>query len=233
VLAACLAGCGSVAVSPNSVGADRSGHDPGAGTSTSGSGINNQSAAAQSGERYDPQAEQTIGVDAVHAWRTAVAHQKKAADQSESEWQKQRAEDEQKSMDELRDLARRFPTSSTVHFMMGQVEAHFGKPEEARKYFQMAREKNTNNGMALFKLAETERQLGKMAQASDDYRALIKLEPSFYPARLGLAECLLKSKPPEARQLAQSVIDDKNADQASLKRAEQIVSETKGGTASR
>jgi tetratricopeptide (TPR) repeat protein len=196
---------------------------------------------AQSGERYDANAEEAIANESLRAWRIAVKHAKKDAGQTDANWQKQRTADEKESMDALRKLSDDHPHSSTVFFMMGQVEDHFGKNKEATAFFDKARQKNTKNPLSLFKLAQSEQQGGNLKDAIGHYRELLTIEPNFYPGKVGLAQCLVKENPAEAHELAQSVLDAKpkegasggsDPDGDSLKAAEQIVSETKGGNPS-
>jgi tetratricopeptide (TPR) repeat protein len=188
---------------------------------------------AQAGERYDANAEEQVANESLRAWRIAVKHAKKDPNQTDGDWQKQRTADEKESMDALRKLSEDHPHSSTVFFMMGQVEDHFGKTKEAIALFDKARQKNTNNPLSLFKLAKSEQQAGDLKEAIGHYRELLKVEPDFFPGKVGLAQCLVKENPAEAHELAQSVIDAKPNDQDSIKAAEQIVSETKGGNPSR
>jgi predicted Zn-dependent protease len=196
---------------------------------------------AQSGERYDPAAEEAIATESLRAWRIAVKHAKKDTGETDADWQKQRVADEKESMDALRKLSEDHPHSSTVFFMMGQVEDHFGKNKEATAFFDKARQKNTKNPLSLFKLAQSEQQGGNLKDAIGHYRELLTIAPDFYPGKVGLAQCLVKENPAEAHELAQSVLSVKpkpanfggtDPDAESIKAAQQIVSETKGGNPS-
>ncbi|HEY9793235.1 MAG TPA: tetratricopeptide repeat protein [Candidatus Obscuribacterales bacterium] len=183
----------------------------------------------ESGERYDAESQAQVDDESLKAWRVALAHQKKTEQQSESQWQSQRLQDEQKAMDMLNKLAQRYPHNSTIYMMMGQVEENCGKLKEAAECFQKSQTKNTFNPLSLFKLAETQRQAGQTKSAIQHYKELIAADPSFYAAKLGLAECLRKDDPRQAAQLAQSVLDAKPDDADAMSKAEQIVSEAKGG----
>ncbi len=159
------------------------------------------------GERYDSTAEQEIGTSSLAAWRVAAKHAKQGT-LSDSEWQKQRLEDEKSSIAQLTALQKEYPTSSTVRFMLGQVKEHFGRHSDAVTEFRASMENNTNNGMYLFKLAETEVKAGQLDSAIAHYRQLIEHTPNFAPAEVGLARALLKKDPKnaEAAALLQSVL---------------------------
>jgi tetratricopeptide (TPR) repeat protein len=181
-------------------------------------------------ETFDVNAEQDIADESLSAWRTAIKHVKKEASETNSDWQKQRAKDEATAMDILQDLAKRHPQqSSTVYMMMGQVEEHFGKRQAAVRYYSESMEKNSISSITLFKLAENERQLGELEKAARHYQRLLKAQPEAYPAKLGLAQCLIKTDPAQALDLAKAVLDA-HADPATQKAARAIVSELKGNT---
>jgi predicted Zn-dependent protease len=190
-------------------------------------------AAAQMGERYDAAAEEEISKESLAAWRVAVAHPKQTQGQSTDDWKQQRQTDEKNAMSQLQDLASRHSNSSTVFFMMGQVEELFGKNAQAAEYFSKSRVKNTINPVSLFKLAENERLSGKLTEATAHFQQLYKAAPEFYPGRLGLAQCLLKQNPQVAAQLAQGVVDNVKDDTESVQKAQEILSELKGSKPSR
>lgn len=181
--------------------------------------------ANQFGERYDPEIEQAVGERSVAAWRIAVAHSTKPAEQSDAEWKKQRATDEHKAMDELGKLAKEFPSSSTVRFMQGQVEEHFGKDESAAHFFKQAGQNNRVNTMYMFKIAESERKTGKTKEAIQDYRRLLDSDKTFEPAKTGLAASLLKEDPTSAE--ARTLIEEVLANNPTNKDAKQLESEIK------
>lgn len=178
------------------------------------------------GERYNPEDEQAIGARSLEAWREAVAHAKKPENaKEEAAWKKTREQDEKSSMAKLESLAKDFPTSSTVQFMMGQVKEHFGKSKEAHKYFALAKDKNTNNPLYMFKLAENERKTQQFDLAERDYQQVLKIQPDFYAAKLGLARCLIHrdARSNEAKVLATEVLkSDSGAD--ANKQAQEILS---------
>lgn len=181
----------------------------------------------ESGEGFNPTTEEEIATQSLAAWRTAVSHAKKDPGETDGDWQKQRDKDESAAMQVLTDLQKKYPQSSTVYMMLGQVEEHFGKRKEAVGYFEQATTKSTISSISLFKLAENERQLGELEDSAGHYRQLLKAQPDFYPAKLGLAQCLLKKDPAQAQQLAHEVLAA-NPDPDSKKAAEAIVSESKG-----
>lgn len=168
-----------------------------------------QTNATTFGERYDPMAEQAIGEDALKAWRVAVKHSKQGTAE-ETEWKKQREADEKEATAQLTDLQQRYPQSSTVNLMLGQVKEHFGKHDEAVKYFQAAMEHNTNNSMYLFKLAQSEAKAGHTDEAIRDYRKLLEHNSGMPEGEIeiGLARQLLKKDPnsKEARELLNGVL---------------------------
>ena len=67
-----------------------------------------------------------------------------------------------------------------------------------------------------------------MKAATEHFQQLYQTEPDFYPGRLGLAECLLKTNPAQAAQLAQSIIDNASQDPTAVERCKEILRETKG-----
>lgn len=157
------------------------------------------------GERFDPNSEQDISDAALKAWRTATSHSKQG-DMATAAWKKQRDADEKSAMDQLTKLRKDYPSSSTVRFMMGQVEEHFGKHEAAVEHFRASTVNNTNNGMYLFKLAESEYKAGHTDEAIKRYRELLTHMSDFAPARVGLARAL-RQKDPNSKE-AQQLLDD-------------------------
>jgi tetratricopeptide (TPR) repeat protein len=119
----------------------------------------------------------------LHAWRTAIAG------------------NEKKAMAELKDLIKKYPGTSTIYFMMGQVEDKFGKKKEAVKYYQDAIGNSKFNAIYLFKLAESLRTGGDAKAAIEKYREMLKLSANFAPAHLGLAKALFVLDPHSSEAL--------------------------------
>lgn len=159
------------------------------------------------GERYDADAQEVIATETLAAWRVAVKHAKQGNTPA-AEWKAQRAADEKEAMRQLVDLQQRYPKSSSVPFMMGQVQDHFGKHDEAAKHFRSSVENNTRNPMYLFKLAESEYKAGEYDKAIEHYRTITSQNADEWFVKLGLARALLKKDPhnSEAQQLLQEVI---------------------------
>ncbi len=161
------------------------------------------------GEKVDGDAEQDISTKSLIAWRTATSHLKQGTTPKDA-WEKQRAADEKLAMAQLKEIQKSHPGQSTVLFMMGQVQDHFGKHEEAIKYFKAASEKNLVSSMTIFKLAESERKAGRLKEGAADYRKLLQVEPHFSAGELGLAGCLIAINPhdPEAVSLLREVLTE-------------------------
>jgi tetratricopeptide (TPR) repeat protein len=162
------------------------------------------------GERYDPVAEPEIAKETLRAWRVAVKHAKRN-EMPEVQWKAQRASDEKESMEILNALAEQYPKSSTVRFMMGQVQDHFGKHDKAVQHYQASTENNRNNGMYMFKLAEAESKAGQYDKAIAHYRLILEHNPGAVyqqACHLGLARTLLKKDPKnaEAKQILDSLL---------------------------
>jgi predicted Zn-dependent protease len=177
------------------------------------------STATTFGERVDPEQEEVIGNDSLAAWRVAVKHAKQGT-MPKADWDKQRAEDEKQSMAMLQDLEQRYPKSSTVQFMMGQVEDHFGKHEEAAKFFSKSTENNTNNSMYLFKLAEAETKARQYDKAIEHYSKIREHGSNEWFVKLGLARAMKGKNPKdaEADKLLEEVLREQpdNAEAKSL-----------------
>ncbi len=142
------------------------------------------------GERYDPAIEEVVATECLHAWRIATAHDKQG-NLSNKEWQKLRAKDEKQAIQELSLLAKRYPSSSTVKLMMGQVKEHLGKKEDSIQFYMQANSLNRKNPMYLFKLAESLRKNGNTNDSIKYYRELLSIEPGFTSGEMGLAQSLL------------------------------------------
>lgn len=135
----------------------------------------------EDGYKYD--AMPAVSDGCLHAWRTAVAG------------------DEKKAMAELNALIKKYPGTSTVYFMMGQVEDKFGKKKAAAKYYRDAIGNSKFNAIYLFKLAESLRTGGDFKGAIEKYRDMLKLSANFAPAHLGLAKALFALDPHSSEAL--------------------------------
>lgn len=171
------------------------------------------------GERYDPVQEETVATDSLAAWRVAVKHAKQG-DMPKANWDTQRAEDLKQSMAMLKDLEERYPKSSSVQFMIGQVLDHFGKHAEAAEYFSKSIQNNTNNSMYLFKLAEAETKAGQYDKAIGHYKQIQDHGSNDWFVKLGLARALKHKDPKntDADKLLTEVLQDQpdNAEAKSL-----------------
>lgn len=166
---------------------------------------NSTTATLIGGERYDPAVEEAVTNGSLKAWRTALKHDKKG-EMSDKDWQKIRESDEKDSMSQLHALVDKYPNASYLKTMMGQVKQHFGKKEEAARYYEEAMMQNRRDPLLIFKLAETKKALGQTEQAITYYRNVIKIQPDFLPARLGLAACLSKDK--TGQQESKNILED-------------------------
>ena len=153
-------------------------------------------------EPVDLDAEEAISKGAVEAWRKALAG------------------DVDGAMKQLEELNKKYPKAITVRFMMGQVLERGGRKAEAVKYYRDAVRESQFNLMYLFKLAESLRTTGDTKSAVQTYKDLLKLDPQFVPAKVGLARALWKldKNSPEARmQVEESLaLDPKNQDAKSF-----------------
>ncbi len=201
ILVLMLSGCSGTARTPEHLANVEVGKGSGSLAQTPATAADMATTATTFGERFDSTAEQEIGTSALKAWRVATKHAKKGT-LSDSEWKKLRLADEKESVAQLNDLQKLYPTASTVRFMLGQVKDHFGRHSDAVGEFRASIENNTNNGMYLFKLAETEVKAGQFDSAIKHYRLLIQHTPNFAPAELGLARALMKKDPKSAEAAA-------------------------------
>lgn len=170
------------------------------------------------GERFDASTEQAIIDAEMKAWRLAIAHQKQG-DLDESSWKKLRQADEAESMRQLEELSSRYPRTSFIKTMMGQVKQHFGKHKEAAAYYEEALAQNKHDHLMTFKLAEQRRIGGDNGKSIDLYRQALELQPDFTPAKIGLITALLEedNKSTEARQLLADVLSKEPNNEAALK----------------
>lgn len=157
------------------------------------------------GERYDPASDEIVSKGSLKAWRIALQHDKQGT-LGAKEWDAAKIADEKEAMRQLHELENQYPNASFLKTMMGQVEQHFGKKEEAAHYYEEAIAKNRHNPLLMFKLAESKRASGKFEQAAKYYRDVIKIQPDFWDARLKLAECL--STDPKTKTEALDILQD-------------------------
>lgn len=153
-------------------------------------------------EPVDLEAEEAIATGSIEAWRKGLAG------------------DVDGAIKQLEALNKKYPKAITVRFMIGQVLDHGGRKKEAVKYYREAVKQSQFNRMYIFKLAESLRTTGDAAGAAQNYQELLKLEPGFVPAKVGLAKALwaMDKNSPEARkQVAEALeIDPKSQDAKSL-----------------
>ncbi len=105
-------------------------------------------------------------------------------------WRKGLAGDVDGAMKQLEELNKKYPKAITVRFMMGQVLDHSGRKAEAVKHYREAVKQSQFNRMYIFKLAESLRTTGDAKGAAENYRELLALDPTFAPAKVGLAKAL-------------------------------------------
>lgn len=202
-----LTGCGSMRTPEQLATVAKDEQDPGRAMSGN---------AADFGERYDPATEEMVAKGALEAWHKALAHDK-PGDLKGKALAEARAKDEAAAMADLKELSERFPNSSTVRLMMGQVKEHFGKNKEAAALYKEALQKNTNSSIYLFKVAEASREAGNYKEAIEAYRKLLKGNAAASSAApdalavslwLGLAQSLvgLDKNDPEARELVKKAL---------------------------
>lgn len=118
-------------------------------------------------------------------------------------WRKCLHGDQPGAMKDLNELDRKYPKTTTIQFMMGQVLDHSGKKHEAVKYYQRALSNSEPNSMYLFKLAEARRASGDIKGAIVEYKRLLELLPNFVPAKLGLARSLQQLDPESPQAIKQ------------------------------
>ncbi len=100
--------------------------------------------------------EQAVADGCLKAWRKAVNDN-----------------DEAGSLKMLEELDKKYPGISSVQFMMGQVEDHFGKHKEAVVHFRRAHSTNRFSSMQTFKLAESMRKAGDAKGSIVYYQKLV------------------------------------------------------------
>jgi predicted Zn-dependent protease len=100
--------------------------------------------------------EQAVADGCLKAWRKAVNDN-----------------DEAGAMKMLEELDKKFTGISSVQFMMGQVEDHFGKHKEAVVHFRRAHSTNEFSSMQTYKLAESMRKAGDPKGSIVYYKKLL------------------------------------------------------------
>jgi len=120
--------------------------------------------------------EGAISDDCLIAWRMATAGDCKGA------------------MKRLEELEHKYPKSTTISFMKGQVLELSGDKVGAAKYYREGIRDNEYNELQRFKLAEALRTTGDIKGAEKEYRRVIVDSPQFVDARLGLAKVLRTKK---------------------------------------
>jgi len=100
------------------------------------------------------------------------------------------------------------------------VKQHFGKKEEAAAYYEEALLQNRKDPVLIFKAAEMRRKSGNNKQASLYYSQVLKIQPDFPGAELGLAKCKLAdaSTAADGRKLLEEIVQ-KNPDDDKAKAA--------------
>lgn len=172
------------------------------------------------GEKFDPVEDELISNETLKAWRHALAHDDDKEKMSEDDWKTTRARDEEEAMVSLKALASGHPNSSYIKTMMGQVKQHFGKREEAAAYYEEALLQNRKDPVLMFKAAEMRRNNGNNKQALVYYNQVVKIQPDFPGAQVGMARCLLAdaATADEGRKILKEVLaknpDDKDAQTA-------------------
>ncbi|HEY9717815.1 MAG TPA: tetratricopeptide repeat protein [Trichormus sp.] len=117
--------------------------------------------------------EDEISTKCVAAWRTGLAGNLKEA------------------MAQLDALAQKYPQVPTILAMQGQLLDHFGKKQEAIKYYQKAAVGREFSTLNVFKLAEDLRATKQDKEAIVYYRRLLQCDPKYVPGKIGLAKTLL------------------------------------------
>lgn len=144
------------------------------------------------GEKFDPVEDEYISNETLKAWRHALAHDDQQG-MANADWKALRIKDEEEAMASLKKLAEAHQ-SSYIKTMMGQVKQHFGKKEEAAEYYEEALLQNRKDPILIFKAAEMRRNSGNNKKALFYYRQVVKLQPDFPGAQLGIARCLIAEK---------------------------------------
>jgi predicted Zn-dependent protease len=169
-LSACTGQVRSNAEQMSAVGANGTVHV------TGGEGDHNRMPARE----LDMAAEETISNGCLHAWRTALAGNEKAA------------------MAELQDLNNKFPQIKTTELMMGQVLEHSGKTKQAIEHYRKAVVGNEFSTMHRIKLAQAYRKDKQYDKAAEMYDQVLKGAPTDDPMwdalRKEMNECKAKSK---------------------------------------
>jgi len=110
-------------------------------------------------------------------------------------WRKATAGDYKGGLKDLEELQHKYPKSTTISFMKGQILELSGDKAGAVKYYREGIRDNEYGDIKRFKLAEALRTTGDIKGAEKEYRRLIQDSPEFVDARLGLAKVLSKKEP--------------------------------------
>lgn len=161
------------------------------------------------GEKFDPVEDEFISKETLKAWRKALSHDEQEG-LSDSDWKAARAKDEEESMASLKQLAEGHPNSSYIKTMMGQVKQHFGKKEEAAAYYEEALLQNRKDPVLIFKAAEMRRSSGNLKQAMLYYNQVLKIQPDFPGAELGVAKCKLAdaSSAADGKKMLETILEN-------------------------
>lgn len=155
--------------------------------------------------------EQAVADGCLQAWRKAV-----------------KEKDEAGAMKMLEELDKKYPGISSVQFMMGQVEDHFGKHKEAVVHFRRAHTTNEFSSMQTFKLAESMRKSGDAKGSIVYYKKLLsnletatgEFHQDTMTQLLGSVRMGLASAYKESGQKAEALVEVKKVLQAEPEKPE-------------
>ena len=175
-------------------------------TAQAGSDSSNSSGTAQIDDGIDYSQEMKVSDGCLSAWRKALNHNGDGA------------------IKELKALGKQYPRATTVDLMMGQVLEHLGKKKEAVEYYRKAVNNSNSDAMYMYKLAESLSTTDDIKGTIAAYQNLLKLNPHFAPARLGIAKALLKQdkNSKQARQEVRQVLEEEPDNQEAKTLASQI-----------
>lgn len=80
------------------------------------------------------------------------------------------------------------------YILLGQIELHRERLEEAENYFEKARTLSTNSAIPYLHLGDIYMLKGDRKKAENNYRMAIKMNPAYYSAYIQLAQLYLASK---------------------------------------
>ena len=157
-------------------------------------------------ESPDMKAETEVDDKLLVAWRLAVKGK------------------EEESLKMMSTLEKKFPKFKTIAAMHAQILDHFGRKQEALKFYEEATSGNDFDMLHTFKMARAYRTSGDTKTAIEKYRKLVKEAPDFPPGKFELAQALLSqdSNSAEARKL----LSDLNADDRAKLEADQAAEES-------